>query len=80
MAAGQDMNRNRQRPSSSKKGYLVLFGLGLACAWVAGIGGLATTSSVDTWYAELAKPSWTPPNAVFAGCPRPSAAAPERRS
>lgn len=29
------------------------------------IGGLATRSSVGTWYLELQKPSWTPPGWVF---------------
>lgn len=30
-----------------------------------GIGGLATASSVTTWYAGLIKPPFNPPNAVF---------------
>ena len=29
------------------------------------MGNLATASSVRSWYPELAKPSWTPPAAVF---------------
>jgi tryptophan-rich sensory protein len=29
-------------------------------------GGLATASSVDTWYPTLAKPAFNPPNWVFA--------------
>lgn len=32
---------------------------------VAALGGWATASSVDTWYATLAKPSWNPPAGVF---------------
>ncbi len=32
---------------------------------VGGIGGLATASSVTTWYAGLIKPPFNPPNAVF---------------
>ncbi len=31
----------------------------------AGIGGFATSTSVETWYPTLRKPSWSPPNAVF---------------
>jgi translocator protein len=31
----------------------------------AGIGGLATNSSVGTWYPTLTKPSWNPPSWVF---------------
>ena len=29
------------------------------------VGGLATASSVNSWYPTLAKPAWTPPSAVF---------------
>jgi benzodiazapine receptor len=32
---------------------------------VGAVGGLATASSVTTWYAGLAKPWFNPPNAVF---------------
>jgi tryptophan-rich sensory protein len=35
------------------------------CFAVAGLGGLATGHSVETWYKDLAKPSWTPPGWVF---------------
>jgi tryptophan-rich sensory protein len=31
----------------------------------AGIGSLATTPNIPTWYAVLAKPTWTPPNWLF---------------
>ena len=31
----------------------------------AGIGSLATTPNIPTWYATLAKPSWNPPNWIF---------------
>ena len=29
------------------------------------IGSLATNSEIQTWYADLAKPSFNPPNWVF---------------
>lgn len=33
---------------------------------VGAIGGIATASSVSSWYAGLNKPTFNPPNAVFA--------------
>ncbi len=30
------------------------------------LGSVSTASSVDTWYRDLAKPSWNPPSWVFA--------------
>lgn len=33
---------------------------------VAALGGLATASSVETWYTTLQKPAFNPPNGVFA--------------
>ncbi len=35
------------------------------CLSVGFLGSLATRTSVDTWYVELSKPSWTPPDWVF---------------
>ncbi|MFG1477345.1 TspO/MBR family protein [Xanthobacter sp. V4C-4] len=32
---------------------------------VAAIGGAVTAPAIPGWYAGLAKPAWTPPNAVF---------------
>jgi len=31
----------------------------------AGLGSVATTSELTSWYAALAKPAWNPPNWVF---------------
>ena len=36
------------------------------CLLIGFLSGFATQSSVDTWYTTLNKPSFNPPNAVFA--------------
>jgi tryptophan-rich sensory protein len=41
-------------------------GISLAIAFaIAGIGGAATGPSIETWYAGIPKPWFTPPNWVF---------------
>lgn len=45
--------------------WLVLAGLILLCVAVGAISGIATSSSVETWYSTLNKPSWTPPPWLF---------------
>ena len=47
------------------KSWLALAAFIVPCFAVAGLGGLATGHSVETWYKDLAKPSWTPPGWVF---------------
>ncbi|MFZ9003057.1 MAG: TspO/MBR family protein, partial [Robiginitalea sp.] len=37
----------------------------LTCLLVGILSGFATQSSVGTWYADLNKPSFNPPNWVF---------------
>jgi len=37
----------------------------VVCFTAAGIGSLVTNSSVKTWYPELHRPAWTPPNWIF---------------
>jgi tryptophan-rich sensory protein len=45
--------------------WLVLLGFLAAAFAAAGLGGLATASSVGTWYLTLHKPSWNPPGWLF---------------
>ena len=37
----------------------------LICVGVGSLSGIATQSSVDTWYVQLNKPIFNPPNEVF---------------
>lgn len=48
-----------------KHSWLALVVLGVVCFAVATLGGVATTPNIPTWYAGLAKPSWTPPSWLF---------------
>ncbi len=38
----------------------------VSCFGAGAIGGMATKTSVNTWYAQLLKPEFSPPNWVFA--------------
>lgn len=46
--------------------WFVLVGFLAATFAASALGGLATASSVSSWYPTLTKPSWNPPAAVFA--------------
>ena len=35
------------------------------CLFIGALGAAVVATSVDTWYADLAKPSFTPPDSVF---------------
>lgn len=48
-----------------RRPWFVLILFLVASVLVSVIGGLATASSVETWYLTLAKPSWNPPSQVF---------------
>lgn len=37
----------------------------IVCIGAGAVGGLATMSSVDDWYLQIEKPTWTPPSWVF---------------
>jgi benzodiazapine receptor len=42
-----------------------LAGFAVVCLAIGAVGGLLTSSSVNTWYPTLAKPAFNPPNWVF---------------
>jgi len=44
--------------------FRLVLAVGL-CLMVGALGSLATTPKIPTWYAGLAKPAWTPPDALF---------------
>ncbi len=53
---------------SGRSGPLRVLGLMLllvVCLGTGGLGAVATTSEIPTWYAGLVKPSWNPPSWVF---------------
>jgi tryptophan-rich sensory protein len=50
---------------STVKQGTALVAILVICFTAAGLGSVATTPNVATWYASLAKPSWNPPNWLF---------------
>jgi len=59
------MITRRESGPHAGKDWLVLLGLLAICFAVAGLGGWATATSVESWYPTLAKPAFTPPDWVF---------------
>jgi len=45
---------------------LKLIGAIVLCEAIGGLGALATTPNITSWYATLTKPSFSPPNWLFA--------------
>lgn len=59
-----DSNVTHNKPSfAASVGAFVL--AQAVCFAAAAIGGAFTASSVGTWYENIAKPSWNPPDWVF---------------
>ena len=52
------------KPSALRQ-VLGLAAFVLICFAAAGLGGLVTTARIPIWYADLAKPAWTPPDWTF---------------
>jgi tryptophan-rich sensory protein len=52
-------------PSPLKHPWIGLIVLLVICFAAAGVGGAVTTPKIPGWYANLAKPSWNPPNWIF---------------
>lgn len=51
--------------SDLRRDLAALAGFVLLCFAVAGLGGLATSAGVETWYPTLVKPSFNPPDWIF---------------
>jgi len=49
----------------NRESWLSLVPFLVVCFAAAGIGSLATRGSTQTWYPQLRKPEWNPPNWVF---------------
>jgi translocator protein len=52
-------------PRMKPRTWPALAGFILLVAVVSALGGAITSTSVNTWYVELVKPSWTPPGWLF---------------
>jgi tryptophan-rich sensory protein len=48
-----------------KSDMAALAGFMVLCLAVAAVAGAVTATSVETWYADLAKPAFNPPNWLF---------------
>jgi benzodiazapine receptor len=49
----------------NRESWVSLVPFVVVCFTAAGIGSLFTSKSVNTWYTQLRKPEWTPPNWIF---------------
>jgi tryptophan-rich sensory protein len=48
-----------------RESWISLVPFVVVCFAAAGIGSLFTATSVKTWYPQLRRPEWTPPNWIF---------------
>jgi translocator protein len=49
----------------NRESWLSLLPFVVVCFAAAGIGSFFTNASVKTWYTQLRRPEWTPPNWIF---------------
>jgi benzodiazapine receptor len=49
----------------NRESWMSLLPFVVICFAAAGVGSLFTSSSVNTWYTQLRRPEWTPPNWIF---------------
>ena len=59
------MNNVTNKRLAVRRDLIGLGGFLLLCFAVSGLGGVATASSVGSWYQALVKPSFNPPDWVF---------------
>jgi tryptophan-rich sensory protein len=59
------MDSGETKPYNGMRVVIALGGFLALSYGVAALGGVATSSSVNTWYTEIDKPSWTPPGSVI---------------
>jgi benzodiazapine receptor len=53
------------RPAMRGSSVAALAAFVALCFVIAAVGGYATSTSLDTWYRTLVKPSFNPPDAIF---------------
>ena len=58
----QDVEQSRRSTGAQAIGLVVAV---VVCYGAALLGNLATMPQIPTWYAGIAKPSWTPPDWLF---------------
>lgn len=58
------MNIDKKSPSATTLAIGLAISIAV-CFLAAGVGGFATTSSVNGWYTQIDKPSWNPPSWIF---------------
>lgn len=60
------MPRTQHMDQAKRRELIALAGFVVLCGALSALGGLATSTSVGTWYQTLAKPPFNPPDWIFA--------------